>query len=61
MNSLRYWVERIIDTIDLAAEAIKIKENDQYELRGRSIVVLLAKPPGQTESPALVAAQGQAR
>ncbi len=49
----REW-ERQIDTADPAAKAIRIKENDQYEVRGRSLVVLRAKPPAQTGSPALV-------
>ena len=37
--------ERLIDTVDPEAESIKQKGGEQYEIKGRSMVILRSKPP----------------
>jgi len=37
--------ERLIDTADPEAESIKRKGGEQYEIKGRSMVILRSKPP----------------
>jgi glycogen operon protein len=43
--------ERLIDTADPEVEAIKQKVGEQYEIQGRSIVILRSKPPQPAELP----------
>ena len=43
--------ERLIDTADPEAEAIKRKGGEQYEIKGRSMVILRSKPPQPAELP----------
>ena len=43
--------ERLIDTADPEVEAIKRKVGEQYEIKGRSIVILRSKPPQPAELP----------
>ena len=45
--------ERLIDTADPEAEAIKRKGGEQYEIKGRSMVILRSKTPQCAESPVL--------
>ena len=43
--------ERLIDTADPEVEAIKRKVGEQYEIKGRSIVILRSKSPQPAELP----------
>lgn len=43
--------ERLIDTADPEADSIKRKGGEQYEIKGRSMVILRAKPPQFEELP----------
>ena len=45
--------ERLIDTADPKVEAIKQKVAEQYEIQGRSMVILRSKPPQPAELPDL--------
>jgi glycogen operon protein len=43
--------ERLIDTADPEVETIKQKVAEQYEIQGRSMVILRSKPPQPAELP----------
>ena len=43
--------DRLSDTVDPEAEAIKRKGGEQYEIKGRSMVILWSKLPQLDESP----------
>jgi glycogen operon protein len=43
--------ERLIDTADPEVETIKQKVAEQYEIQGRSMVILRSKPPQPSELP----------
>ena len=53
--------ERLIDTADPEVEAIKRKVGEQYEIKGRSIVILRSKPPQFAELPVLTPSEARAR
>jgi isoamylase len=53
--------ERLIDTADPEVEAIKRKVGEQYEIKGRSIVILRSKPPQPAELPDMKWSEARAR
>jgi glycogen operon protein len=53
--------QRLIDTADPEAEAIKRKGGEQYEIKGRSMVILRSKTPQFAELPVLTSSDARAR
>jgi glycogen operon protein len=53
--------QRLIDTADPEAEAIKRKGGEQYEIKGRSMVILRSKTPQFAELPVLTSSEARPR